>query len=53
MPLDAYLELLDWTARQLVPGKQRNATGGMPQGTLHLRNATRGGIVIELASHLT
>ena len=21
MPLDAYLELLDWTARQLVPGK--------------------------------
>ena len=29
MPLDAYLELLDWTARQIVPGKH----GFTPQDT--------------------
>ena len=29
MPVDAYLELLDWTARQLVPGKH----GFTPQDT--------------------
>jgi len=29
MPFDAYLELLDWTARQIVPGKH----GFTPQDT--------------------